>query len=141
MNKTRIAVLLGILIVAMSMATPASAKKEKEEKCVVIDFRYTDGHTDQGKFCDTKKDLTQEDQGLHVESLHVSCSDKFEGGEGQKSDLDGHIVEYYSIKWYEGDELKKSCEGGEVPVFGTVLASALAVGLGALAYVGVRRRK
>lgn len=76
------------------------------DKCVNINFQYTDGHEDVGKFCGGNN-ITD---GLHVTELHVSCSDKFPGGIAEKSDLDGHIVESWVImKLNDDDTVDKIC--------------------------------
>ena len=67
-------------------------------------FKYEDGHTDSG--CSESNTVTE---GIHVNSLHVSCSDDFSGGTADKSDLAGHLVVDYQIVQMENGEVKKAC--------------------------------
>ncbi len=91
--------LLGFFLVSVPTASAG-------DKCVEINFQYTDGHSDVGKFCEGN-DI---ESGLHVDSLHVSCSDKFIGGVGQKSDLAGHTIDTWVIVKLDKDgEVDKIC--------------------------------
>ncbi len=98
-------VMLGTLVVGVLLSVsipPANAGS----KCVIINFQYTDGHSDEGLFCEGN-DITT---GIHVNELHVSCSDQFEGGVGQKSDLDGHMISSWIIYKLDDDgNIKKVC--------------------------------
>ena len=68
------------------------------------EFIYDDGHVDSG--CSNTNNVTT---GIHVNSLHVSCSDDFTGGTAKKSDLDGHLIVDYQIRG------KKSCGNNATP--------------------------
>jgi hypothetical protein len=97
-----LATILAFAFAAAVAPTSAAAG----DKCVDINFQYSDGHSDVGIFCQGN-DITS---GIHVNSLHVSCSDKFEGGVGQKSDLAGHTIVSWSIKKLDKDgEVDKVC--------------------------------
>ncbi len=121
-SKLLLVLLAGMFVLAMA-AAPVSAKDHKDDdddkKCAYIHFIYNDGHEDEGKFCDTNelhRDVDEDNKkyaDIHVKTLHISCSDKFEGGEGQKSDLDGHTVTAWLIIKYDKDgEEKQRCGPG-----------------------------
>jgi hypothetical protein len=103
-------------------------------------FEYNDSATvgvDSG--CSKKNDVTgAEVPGLIANKLHVSCSDKFIGGVGQKSDLGSasrRVVAYTIMK-----DGKVECgQGDPIPAGGIVGAAILA---GAAAgYVALRQRR
>jgi len=96
-----------IMMLAMLVLLVPVPAFAKVEKCIDYSFTYTDGHGDSGRVCDSNT----VDSGLHVNSLHVSCSDTFADGysDGGKSDLDGHRVASYSITKYKDGEFHESC--------------------------------
>lgn len=105
--NTKIALSIASMLVLglVLVGTPATAKGEK---CAEYHFVYTDGHEDKGVFCDGN-DIKS---GLHVNTLHVSCSDKIEDGKAKKSDLDGHLIEAWQIiKTKDGKEDKRCGPG------------------------------
>jgi len=97
-----------LAMLALFVPVPAAAGPEK---CIDYSFTYTDGHGDSGYVCGTNEVTS----GLHVNSLHISCSDDFPGGYSNgKSDLDGHQVASYSITKYKDGEFDKFCGGVRV---------------------------
>ena len=83
--------------------------------CVAIDFAYDDGATDVGVYCGFGNELNQTTvPSLTATTLHISCSDEFPGGVGEKSDLGGRLVTSWSIQKYKDGELDKECAGTPV---------------------------
>ena len=103
----RRALLMALTLALMSIGVvmPASAAHAATgEKCTTYFFEYTDGHVDRDTRCDATP-VVNLTSGLHVNSLHVSCSDSFDtpvyddegnllgwDSESNKSDLDGHLI-------------------------------------------------
>lgn len=118
--KTKLLMITAMFVMAMAMAsTPVSAKEPKLKDCIDYHFVYNDGHEDVGQHCDGKeldRDADEDDKkyaDIHVKTLHISCSDEFENGEGQKSDLDGHtVVNWLIIKYDKDGEEKERCGPG-----------------------------
>src|SRR3989304_9811148 len=85
-----------VTVVLAAQFLPTSARPNLASvKCFDFYFQYTDGHVDQAD------DLCMEGMNvdktiyppLHVNVLHVSCSDTFQGGVSDgASDLDGHVI-------------------------------------------------
>lgn len=127
----------------------STSGKKKAKGDTYFLFEYNDSNVvgvDSG--CATKNDITRADvPGLIANTLHVSCSDKFIGGVGQKSDLgvtaDGtprRTVAWLIIK----DGGKKTCGvGTPIPADGSIAGWLVAGGAGAagLAAVALQRRR
>lgn len=135
-------VVLSVLVVGAGPALAAHGGEVptygEGEDCVLVNFAYTDGHTDHFYACGDlfKNDLARDtfpDGAMHVAQLHVSCSqvweddpdDGIDGGtfddpEDSMAHGEEHFVERYRIVQYSDfgtaeEEVKKECDEEFVP--------------------------
>jgi len=109
---------LTVLVVALGMLSQsanASPDPSKPVTCYEFYFLYTDGDIDAGTWCGGNTVTRADMPSLHALELHLSCSDQFIGGVGEKSNLDGHLVAQWSIEKYKDGALDKVCNGSPNP--------------------------
>ena len=144
---------LGALLafVALPSAASAAPAAVTPEQCksagqTYFIFEYDDSDEvgiDQG--CASQNDITDAQvPGLIATELHVSCSDLFVGGVGQKSDLGDparRVVAWKIIKFKNGQLYKTCGVGTPIPAGGSIglfAVTAAVAGAGALA-LGARK--
>ncbi|MFN2525167.1 MAG: hypothetical protein ABR505_02730 [Actinomycetota bacterium] len=93
----------------------AKVAKGKGTKCISYYFLYTDGHVDSDdNWCGGNDIFKSSTPSLHVNSLHVSCSDTIHpDGTAEKSDLGGHLVATWWID--KGDKICGATPQDELP--------------------------
>jgi len=108
-------VLVAILGIIAFVPAGATLALSAGEKCFDFYFLYTDGHIDQAD------DLCMQGMNvdktiyppLHVNVLHVSCSDTFQGGVSDgASDLAGHVISDWWIIRDRNEDGKADMDDG-----------------------------